>query len=160
MCARPSVNARFYSTWDDSTPVAIYQILSQNGSYIWTAYPFLIILRTWQRQKQDRQCTFNVTLRRVRESVLPWKRNKYYLFVCLSARVRACGWPCAWACTCACVSVALFIQHSTCMRHIVTSFVAPLAPPYFSTLFHKRHDFREKVIDHKIYVLILSTTFV
>jgi hypothetical protein len=30
------------------------------------------------------------------------------------------------------------------MRHIVTSFVAPVAAPHFSALSHKRHDFREK----------------
>jgi hypothetical protein len=38
-----------------------------------------------------------------------------------------------------------------------------LAVPYFSALFHKRRGFREKVIEHKIFVLIflnpLSETF-
>ena len=63
------------------------------------------------------QYTYNVTLRRVRESLLPWKSNKYYIFVCVCVRVH----------------VALLIQHATRMRHIVTSYVAPLAPPYFST---------------------------
>ena len=56
--------------------------------------------------------------------------------------------------------VALLIQHATRMRHVVTSFVAPLAPPYFSTLSHKRHDFPEKVTEHKMCVLIFYTTFV
>ena len=48
------------------------------------------------------------------------------------------------------------------MRYIVTSFMDPLAPPYFSTLYHKRQDFRGKgkVIEHKMCVLIFSTTFV
>jgi hypothetical protein len=32
---------------------------------------------------QDRQCTYNVTLRRVRELLLPWKSNEYYIFVCV-----------------------------------------------------------------------------
>jgi len=31
---------------------------------------------------------------------------------------------------------------------------------YFSTLSHKRHDFRGKVTEHKMCVLIFSTTFV
>jgi hypothetical protein len=62
-----------------------------------------------------------------------------------------------------CVRLALLIQHSTRMRHIVTSFVAPLAPPYSSTLSNKRHDFRKKVTEPKlrvsIFFAILSKTF-
>jgi hypothetical protein len=46
--------------------------------------------------------------------------------------------------------VALLIQHAKRLRHIVTSFVAPLAPPRFSTLSHKRQEFLKKVIEHKI----------
>ena len=47
-------------------------------------------------EKQYRHCTYNVTLRRVRESLLPWKSNKYYWLVCVCAcayvRVRALMW--------------------------------------------------------------------
>ena len=43
------------------------------------------------------------------------------------------------------------------MRRIMLSSVACLALPHFSTLSHNRHDFREKVIDHKVRVLIFST---
>jgi hypothetical protein len=35
-----------------------------------------------------------------------------------------------------------------------------LAPPYFSTLSHKRCDFRKKVTERKMCVLIFSTNFV
>jgi hypothetical protein len=85
------------------------------------------------KKKQDRQCTYNVTLRRVRESLLPWKSSKYYISVYMCARecVSVSG----------CVHVAFFNQHETRMRHIVTSYVTPLAPSYFSTLSHKRRFF-------------------
>jgi hypothetical protein len=58
------------------------------------------------------------------------------------------------------VLAALLIQHATLMRRIAASIVAPLAPPYFSKLSHKRHDIREKVIEYKMRVLIFSTTFI
>ena len=108
---------------------------------------------------QDIQCAYNVTLRRVRESLLTWKSDKYYIFVCVRARP-AYLCPGRWACVCACVHVALLIQHATRMRHIVTSFVAPLALPCSSTLSHKRHDFRKRVTEYKMCVLVFSTTFV
>jgi hypothetical protein len=56
------------------------------------------------------------------------------------------------------MSVALVIQHAKRMRRIILSSVACLALPYFSTLSHKRQDYREKVIEHKLRVLIFSTT--
>jgi hypothetical protein len=59
-----------------------------------------------------------------------------------------------------CVSVPLVIQHTERMLRIVLPSVACPALPYFSTLSHKRHDFREKVIEHKMCVLIFSTSFV
>ena len=56
--------------------------------------------------------------------------------------------------------VALLIQHETRISHIVTSFVAPLAPPHFATLSHKRHDFRGKATEHKMCAFIFYTSFI
>jgi hypothetical protein len=108
--------------------------------------------------QHDTQCTHNVTLRRVRESLLPRKCSKDYVCLCARAYVRA--WPGAWACACWCAYVALLIQHSAHMRHTVPSTVASLAPSNFSTLSHKRHDFRKKKLLNIKCVLTFSTTFI
>jgi predicted transcriptional regulator len=59
-----------------------------------------------------------------------------------------------------CVSVALVVQHAKRMRRIILSSVACLALPYFSILFHKRHDFGENIVEYKVCVFIFSTNFV
>ena len=82
--------------------------------------------------------------------------------VCACVCVCVCGAGSSGASTCAYawLHVVFLIQHATRMRHIVTSFVASLAAPHFSTLSHKRHDFRKKVIEHRMCVFIFSTTFI
>ena len=59
-----------------------------------------------------------------------------------------------------CVSVAVVFQHAVLMLRIELLSVASLAVPNFSTSFHKRNDFRKKIIDHKMGVLIFSTSSV
>jgi hypothetical protein len=45
-------------------------------------------------------------------------------------------------------------------RTTILSSAASLAPPYFSTLSHKRHDIWKKVTERKTRVLIFSITFI
>ena len=60
-----------------------------------------------------------------------------------------------------CVFVALGIQHAMRVLRIILSCVASLDVHYFSTLSRKRKDFRKQNnIEHKMCVLIFSTTFV
>ena len=53
------------------------------------------------------------------------------------------------------VFVALSIQHAMLMRHIVICGLS--CSTFFLTFSHKRCDFRQKVIEHKIYVLSFSS---
>jgi len=58
------------------------------------------------------------------------------------------------------VSVALVIQHAKRIRSKALSCEASMALPYSPTLTHKRHDFLfKKIIENKMRVMILSTTF-
>jgi hypothetical protein len=57
-----------------------------------------------------------------------------------------------------CVAIALVIKHAMRMRHIILH-VASVVRPYFSTLCHKRNEFRKKKItEHKMCFFIFSTT--
>ena len=57
-----------------------------------------------------------------------------------------------------CVSAALVNQRAKRMGHVILSSVVCPEVSYFSTLSHKRHDFREIVTEHKMCALILSTS--
>ena len=63
-------------------------------------------------------------------------------------------------CVCALARVASRTQHAKRMRRIILSSVASLAPSHFSTVSHKRHDFRKNVIGHKICVFWFSLQLV
>ena len=58
-----------------------------------------------------------------------------------------------------CVSVCS-LTYPACNAHAPYCHVACPDLQYFSTLFHKQHDFQKKVTEYKMCVLISSTTFV
>ena len=90
--------------------------------------------------KQDRQCTYNVTLRPVCQPFLQRKSNEYYT---------------VWVCICS-------LRYPVCSAHVPYCNLWPVPlhyifPHYFInvTIFGKK-----KVIEHKMCVLIFSITFV
>jgi hypothetical protein len=88
-----------------------------------------------QGNQQYRQCKYNVALRRARVTTVAVEKHEF-------------------------VSLVSVIQHATRMRHIIFTSVTCLAIPYFSTLSHKRHDFRkEKILNIKC-VFTFYTTFI
>jgi len=73
--------------------------------------------------------------------------------------VCVCGVCVCGVCVCVwCVCVALGIQHAMCMRYV--DFCGLFRIYNISPHYLERHDFRQNVIEHKLCVLILSTTFV
>ena len=89
-----------------------------------------MLISSWN--KQDRQRTYNITLRHVRATSVAVA--KQIIIITFSE----------------CVFVAVGIQHAKCMRDFVSCGLPALQ--YFSTLSHKRHNFRKKkkVNEHKI----------
>ena len=93
-----------------------------NNSILWCT-----VEKTW---KKARQCTYNITLKLVRTTG------------CCSERAINVTYS-------ECVFVALIIQHAKRMRRIILSSVARLDLPYFSTLSHKRYDYRKESLNIK-----------
>jgi len=74
--------------------------------------------------RQYRQYTYNVTSSCVRVTIVVVEKSKFETF-----------------CMCVCI-VALLIWLAKRMRRVMLPIVTCLAQPNFSTVSHKRHDFR------------------
>jgi acyl-coenzyme A synthetase/AMP-(fatty) acid ligase len=59
-----------------------------------------------------------------------------------------------------CVFIVSDNLHAIPIHHVILSSVTCPAAQYFFTLSPKQQDFRKKMTEHKMYVLIFSTTFI
>ena len=105
---------------------------------------------------------YNVTLRRLRESLLALKSNKDYIFLCVRVRVCVCARArvgedvyicvrptvrararvCGWVRVHECGRVQGSLSSMPRAGAMLPAF--SMAPPYFSTLCHQRYDFWKK----------------
>jgi hypothetical protein len=101
------------------------------------------------RTKQDRQCTYNVTLRCIPGSLLPWKSNKYYILVWVYLHICMRVGTCMSVCVCS-------------LAYLVCNLYAPYCDVICDLWLHHifRHDVRKKVTECKMCVLIFCTTFI
>ena len=89
------------------------------------------------RGEQDRQCTYDVTLRGVHVTIVTVEEQ----FITYSEFV----------------SLALVIEHAIQMCRIISSMACP-ALPYFSTLSHKWYNSRKIVTDYTAFISTFYTT--
>ena len=92
---------------------------------IMSAHLYFKAWRSKALHKQDRQC-------RCKHKTMALSRNHCCTGKAVSIIIK-------YVCF-----VALVIQQAKRMRLIILLSLASLAPPYFSTLSHKRHDFQKK----------------
>ena len=57
-----------------------------------------------------------------------------------------------------CVCMCVYCRLRYPKHRVRASSVACMTPQYFPTLSHKRHDFRKTITEHKMCVLLFSTT--
>ena len=136
---------RVTSQW--TSGILLPLLFSYDWTSLWRMLGSICHAPFGRKKKKDSQCTYNVTLKRVYETIVAVEKQQVlHISLCVHACacVRARGYSGAWVSACAYVHIALLFQHATRMRHVVTSFVARLSPIYFSTLAHKRYDSRKK----------------
>ena len=114
--------------------------------------------------KQYRQCTYDVTLRSVRETIVAVERSVTYCCVC------ACAWM--RACVCVNASVCVCMRAGVCLRACRLTYpVCHAKAPYCLRLSRLHHIFRHYLINGTIFVkkkateyetcvFILSATFI
>ena len=105
----------------------------------------------------DRQCTYNVTKRRVHE-IITVVEMQLVLHISVCVLASACVYVGARTLACTCACVALLTQHATRRRIVICG---PSGSTTFWKLTHKRHDIQgKKSYGTKTCNLFFSTNFV
>jgi hypothetical protein len=139
--------------------------------YSWTL-PFIQLLpdllqrlKVWQPHEASYSCVFYVTIQSQNQSVspdIPILNTTCNVYVQRNVETRSRNHFCHRNAKCFIyyerVSVALVIQHAMRMRRTMLYVLS--GSTIFSTLSHKRHDFRKIFTEHKMCVLIFSTNFI
>ena len=71
-----------------------------------------------------------------------------------------CVCVCVCVSVCVCVCVVIVVRHGQRMCSVTFLSAARPDVPYFSTLSHKKHDLRNNVTEHKMFVVIFSVNFI
>jgi len=87
-----------------------------------------------------RHAIYNLTLGNVRVTTVEVEKQYFLYIMCV----------CVCVCLCVCI-VTLVIRHAQRMRRIILPSAPGLAQSFFTTLSHKRNDFRKIFNKSKIY---------
>jgi hypothetical protein len=111
------------------------------------------------KQKQDRQSTCNIKMRRESELLLKWKSNKYYICVCTCVRVPERMGVCMRARACRLFLYIMLLICAMWWRHLWPLWLHHIFRLYLinGAISAKK---KKKVTGHKICVLIFFTNFV
>ena len=97
-----------------------------------------------RKNEQERQHYISYNSGRFRKPPFPRKSSKYDIFLCVRARAGACVCVGGHFGVYVCMRACSLTQHVNRFCRIIVISIASLAPPKFSPLSHKRHDFRGK----------------
>ena len=105
--------------------------------------------------KQGRQCTYDVTLRRVDGTTFVVEKQQVL-------HIGLCVYLCTCVCECGCTGAGVWPYLSNMQRACSLLSASSLAPPRFLTSSHKRCDFRggKKLLNVKCAFFTSYTTFI
>ena len=159
------LNSHFRSLRHKKLPQRQRKIIKYN--FVITSYANPDMATSYNRKKKKKYSCTNLPMKRHVHSLCKRLRQqgRHYTYernIKERSRNHSCRGNAISIRYSECLSVVLVIQHAKRMLHVILSPVTCPALQYFSTLSHKRHDFRKKkkVIEHKMCVLIFSATIV